>query len=121
VIPKVCLQPLAYWEFEDCFTYAQREGFGLHPMHEKGYPSLGDVHSTLPVDRSRWFEYGGERSGRFQGLTNADGSLKTECGANTIAFRRFADGASVPSTAESGGTREVLDTGHAQYIGNKDL
>lgn len=33
----------------------------------QGYPSLGDVHSTVTVQpRSKWFEYGGERSGRFQ-------------------------------------------------------
>ena len=38
------------------------------------------MHSTLPVPREQWFEYGGERKGRFQGLTNADGSSKSECG-----------------------------------------
>lgn len=46
----------------------------------QGFPSVGDVHSTVPVPREKWFEYAGERSGRFQGLTNADGSVKTECG-----------------------------------------
>jgi phosphoadenosine phosphosulfate reductase len=75
------MQPLAYWEFRDCFAYAAEHNVGLHPLHEQGYPSLGDVHSTLPVERSKWFEYGAERSGRFQGLTNPDGSKKTECGA----------------------------------------
>ena len=39
------MQPLAYWEFEDCFTCAEREGFPLHPLHEQGYPSMGDVQS----------------------------------------------------------------------------
>ena len=78
------VQPLAYWEFEDCFTYAEREGFPLHPLHEQGYPSMGDVQSTIPVPREKWFEYGMERSGRFQGYQNADGSSKTECGIHTI-------------------------------------
>ena len=32
----------------------------------QGYPSVGDVHSTVTVPREQWFEYGGERSGRFQ-------------------------------------------------------
>jgi hypothetical protein len=45
---------------------------------------VGDVHSTIPVDRSKWFEYGMERSGRFTGLQNADGSSKTECGVFPI-------------------------------------
>jgi phosphoadenosine phosphosulfate reductase len=29
------------------------------------------------------FEYAGERSGRFQGFSNEDGSVKTECGIHT--------------------------------------
>lgn len=79
-------------------------------MCVQGFPSVGDVHSTVPVPKEKWFEYGGERSGRFQvrcapnirsacrlaftgrhgvltspcallqGFTNADGSIKTECG-----------------------------------------
>jgi hypothetical protein len=32
----------------------------------QGYPSVGDAHSTITVPRDKWFEYGGERSGRFQ-------------------------------------------------------
>lgn len=31
----------------------------------------------------RRYEYAGERSGRFQGFSNKDGSLKTECGIHT--------------------------------------
>ena len=38
------------------------------------------MHSTVPVPREKWFEYGAERSGRFQGLTDKDGKKKTECG-----------------------------------------
>lgn len=34
--------------------------------HAQGFPSVGDVHSTVPVPKEKWFEYGGERSGRFQ-------------------------------------------------------
>lgn len=43
-----------------------RHGLERHPLHSQGYPSVGDVHSTLPVPEAKWFEYGGERSGRFQ-------------------------------------------------------
>ena len=32
----------------------------------QGFPSVGDVHSTIPVPKEKWFEYAGERSGRFQ-------------------------------------------------------
>jgi phosphoadenosine phosphosulfate reductase len=37
-----------------------------HPLHDQGYPSVGDVHSTVPVPKEKWFTYAGERSGRFQ-------------------------------------------------------
>ena len=36
----------------------------LVPM--QGFPSIGDLHSTVPVPKAKWFEYAGERSGRFQ-------------------------------------------------------
>lgn len=87
------MQPLAWWEFADCFAYAEQEGFGLHPLHDKGFPSVGDVHSTVPIPRDEWFEYGKERAGRFQGLKNADGSSKTECGEFAGLFA--AQGSSV--------------------------
>mmetsp|Transcript_15340 Transcript_15340/g.46328 ORF Transcript_15340/g.46328 Transcript_15340/m.46328 type:complete len:324 (-) Transcript_15340:551-1522(-) len=81
--PVKC-QPLAFWTFADCFAYLEKHGVPAHPLHEQGYPSLGDVQSTVTVEpRSKWFEYGGERSGRFQGMTNSDGSLKTECGIHS--------------------------------------
>ena len=32
----------------------------------QGYPSVGDLHSTVTVPKDKWFEYAGERSGRFQ-------------------------------------------------------
>ena len=76
----VNVQPLAWWEFKDCMTYIDDKGLDAHPLHAQGYPSVGDVHSTLPVPKERWWDYGAERSGRFTNLTNADGSPKTECG-----------------------------------------
>ncbi|KAH7421655.1 hypothetical protein KP509_13G069400 [Ceratopteris richardii] len=77
---RLKVQPLAYWEFRDVWEYLQKNGIPYHPLHDEGYPSIGDVQSTLPVPKDQWFEYGGERSGRFQGLKNKDGSSKTECG-----------------------------------------
>jgi phosphoadenosine phosphosulfate reductase len=77
------VNPLAHWTFADCFASLARHSAPLHPLHAEGYPSLGDVHSTLPVPREKWFIYGGERSGRFQGLANNDGSAKTECGIHS--------------------------------------
>lgn len=40
------LQPLAFWEFRDCFEYLQKYGVEYHPLHDQGYPSIG-AHSNL--------------------------------------------------------------------------
>lgn len=74
------VNPIAFWTFEDCFDYLNANEIPYHPLHDKGYPSIGDAKDTIPVPREKWFEYAGERSGRFQGLANKDGSKKTECG-----------------------------------------
>jgi phosphoadenosine phosphosulfate reductase len=72
---------LIFWGgFRDVWDYLQKYSLPYHPLHDQGFPSIGDVQTTLPVSRDKWFEYGGERSGRFQGLKNADGTDKTECG-----------------------------------------
>mmetsp|Transcript_24038 Transcript_24038/g.26306 ORF Transcript_24038/g.26306 Transcript_24038/m.26306 type:complete len:301 (-) Transcript_24038:260-1162(-) len=77
------VNPLAFWSFEDCWSYLRKHKVPYHPLHDVGFSSLGDMHSTLKVDHKVWFTYGGERSGRFQNLVNKDGSAKTECGIHT--------------------------------------
>jgi len=77
------VNPLAMWTFEDCWAYCRRHKVPYHPLHDVGFSSLGDMHSTVKVDPAVWFTYGGERSGRFQNLVNKDGSSKTECGIHT--------------------------------------
>lgn len=58
---KICVK----W-YRDVWDYLEKYGIPYHPLHDQGYPSIGDVQSTLPVPKDQWFEYGGERSGRFQ-------------------------------------------------------
>lgn len=77
------LNPLALWTFEDCWAYLRKYQVPYHPLHDVGFSSVGDMHSTKKVDADMWFQYGGERSGRFQNLMNKDGSKKTECGIHT--------------------------------------
>lgn len=38
---------------------------------------------VMQVPLENWFSYGGERSGRFEGMKNKDGSEKTECGIHS--------------------------------------
>ncbi|CAM9194667.1 unnamed protein product [Discosporangium mesarthrocarpum] len=75
--------PLAFWSFEDCWTYLRKHNVPYHPLHDVGFSSMGDMQSTRKVPLEKWFTYGGERSGRFEGLKNKDGSDKTECGIHS--------------------------------------
>ena len=50
------MNPIAHWSFEDCWKYIKANDVPYHPLHDDGYPSLGDMHSTLRVDRDKWFQ-----------------------------------------------------------------
>jgi len=82
---KEKMNPIAFWTFEDCWKYIEQHKVPYHPLHDDGYPSLGDMHSTLRVEKEKWFLYGMERAGRFQNMQNPDGSDKTECGIHTVS------------------------------------
>jgi phosphoadenosine phosphosulfate reductase len=57
--------PLADWSADDCWAYIRERGLPYNPLHDQGYSSIGDTHSTLP---------GEGREGRWAG------SDRTECG-----------------------------------------
>jgi phosphoadenosine phosphosulfate reductase len=61
--------PLADWTDERCWEYIRARGLPYNPLHDRGYDSIGDVHSTQP---------GAGRSGRWAGTD------KTECGIHTV-------------------------------------
>jgi phosphoadenosine phosphosulfate reductase len=61
--------PLADWSDDDCWAYIRRRGLPYNALHDQGYASIGDMHSTQP---------GVGREGRWAG-TN-----KTECGIHTV-------------------------------------
>lgn len=100
--------PLAYWTLEDVFDYIAKYKVPYHPLHEKGYPSIGDAKDTIPIasedgefvgfvdfkwvgDKTVWLDYAKERIGRFVGLTKKDGSTKTECGIHVDGAERTWD------------------------------
>merc|ERR1712193_42545 len=98
--------PLAYWTLEDCFDYIAKYEIPHHPLHAKGYPSIGDAKDTIPIpedgsvtfknfefqgDKAQWLDYASERKGRFVGLTKKDGSTKTECGIHVEGAERTFD------------------------------
>jgi phosphoadenosine phosphosulfate reductase len=62
--------PLADWTDEDCWAYIRERELPYNVLHDRGYDSIGDTHSTLP---------GKGREGRWAG------SERTECGIHTGA------------------------------------
>jgi phosphoadenosine phosphosulfate reductase len=73
--------PLADWSDDDCWAYIRERDLPYNPLHDRGYESIGDTHSTQP---------GKGRDGRWAGTE------RTECGLHTGA------GSTEPAT--SGGT-----------------
>jgi phosphoadenosine phosphosulfate reductase len=57
--------PLADWSDDDCWAYIRERGLPYNVLHDKGYDSIGDTHSTIP---------GAGREGRWAGMD------RTECG-----------------------------------------
>ena len=62
------VSPILDWATKDVHGYLKEHGLPYHPLHDSGYASVGDWHSTLPVAAGQ-----DERAGRFNGL-------KQECG-----------------------------------------
>jgi phosphoadenosine phosphosulfate reductase len=60
--------PLADWSDDDCWAYIRERGLPYNALHDQGYASIGDTHSTIP---------GKGREGRWAGTE------KTECGLHT--------------------------------------
>ena len=60
--------PLADWSDDDCWAYIRERGLPYNPLHDQGYESIGDTHSTQP---------GKGREGRWAGTE------RTECGLHT--------------------------------------
>jgi phosphoadenosine phosphosulfate reductase len=62
--------PLADWSDEDCWAYIREHGLPYNALHDQGYESIGDTHSTQP---------GKGREGRWAGTD------KVECGIHTVS------------------------------------
>ncbi len=60
--------PLADWSDDDCWAYINERALPYNKLHDRGYESIGDTHSTLP---------GQGREGRWAGTE------RTECGLHT--------------------------------------
>ena len=62
------IHPVIDWHSRDVHRYLQKNGLPYHPLWEKGYVSIGDVHTSRPLEQGMH-----EEETRFFGL-------KRECG-----------------------------------------
>jgi phosphoadenosine phosphosulfate reductase len=72
------LHPLADWSDRDVGRYLARHGLPYHPLWQQGYASIGDTHSTRPLQPGMR-----EEDTRFFGL-------KRECGLHYDELPRSA-------------------------------
>lgn len=65
------VHPIADWNNRDVWNYLKQYDLPYHPLWEKGYASVGDVHTTRPLEAGMT-----EEETRFFGL-------QRECGLHT--------------------------------------
>jgi phosphoadenosine phosphosulfate reductase len=67
------VNPLARWSSQDVWKYIVKHDVPYNPLHDQGYPSLGCVPCTTPVQIGE-----DARAGRWRGIA------KTECGIHQL-------------------------------------
>ncbi len=81
--PENCvvkINPLARWSDSLVWNYIEKNKLPYNPLHDHGYPAIGCVPCTVPVDSGA-----DQRSGRWENLE------KTECGIH-IPSQKFNNG-----------------------------
>ncbi|MBE9103149.1 phosphoadenosine phosphosulfate reductase [Vacuolonema iberomarrocanum] len=66
---RLKINPIATWTRKDTWDYVAEHGVIYNPLHDRGYPSIGDEPLTTAVAEGE-----DERAGRWRGMG------KTECG-----------------------------------------
>jgi phosphoadenosine phosphosulfate reductase len=70
---RLKVNPLAHWQPGDARTYIEENRLPRHPLVAQGYPSIGCMPCTSPVEAGE-----DERAGRWKGRA------KTECGIHIV-------------------------------------
>jgi phosphoadenosine phosphosulfate reductase len=61
--------PIADWSDDDCWAYIRERDLPYNALHDRGYESIGDTHSTIP---------GAGREGRWAGTGRVECGLHVE-------------------------------------------
>lgn len=72
------VHPIADWSDRDVFSYLKKHDLPYHPLWDRGYVSIGDVHTTRSLA-----DAGSRDETRFFGLTR-------ECGLHDMDFGKTA-------------------------------
>jgi phosphoadenosine phosphosulfate reductase len=73
------VNPLAAWDRAQVWEYIREHEVPYNELHDRGYPTLGCTHCTVPIAGNVTGEY--TREGRWQGRE------KSECGLHQIVGR----------------------------------
>lgn len=94
------INPLANWTFKQVQDYIKTNDVPYNRLLDRGYKSIGDWHSTAPVEAGA-----DERSGRWQGQE------KTECGIHNprSKFAQFLKEQELKKQQEA--LQQALDSG----------
>lgn len=79
------INPLANWTGEKIWDTIHRLDIPYNPLHDEGFPSIGCIPCTQPVDASKESD---DRNGRWNGTD------KTECGIHFPEHYKNGNGAS---------------------------
>ena len=71
------VSPMASWTRADVWDYVRLNDVPYNELHERGYPSIGCTHCTVPVAGAT--PSSDSRAGRWHGRD------KTECGLHTTS------------------------------------
>ncbi|KAL3789352.1 hypothetical protein HJC23_006506 [Cyclotella cryptica] len=71
------LNPLAFWTYDQVWSYIRKQKLPYNPLYDQGYTSLGDEMTTRLPNKDLQKNESFERSGRFAGLN------QTECGLHS--------------------------------------
>ncbi|GAW33424.1 phosphoadenosine phosphosulfate reductase [Roseovarius sp. A-2] len=80
---RIKVNPLAHWARDDIRTYMEENRLPRHPLVSKGYPSIGCMPCTTPVQPGE-----DPRSGRWRDQD------KTECGIHLVNGKLVRKGVS---------------------------
>lgn len=73
------MHPLFDWTDEDVAQYLQRYDVPAHPLHARGYPSIGCAPCTTPIVEGEH-----PRAGRWRHLRQADGEQPLYCNITAV-------------------------------------